>query len=183
MTEPTIINKLLLACFIVIVVCLCMSAIGNAQAPAEEQGQAVQDELMRVFLSEAGWVARRTHFAMGAILKRSARALNVDLMDVIADRVWKHSRALQTRPWIAHLTASCDELSGFPRPWANYAQRCRYLEQTAYAVLYGRAWNPCSKTRPTGWRSYGGPLARAIANGFEQVDCAGNRVAFVRAKT
>jgi hypothetical protein len=137
----------------------------------------VLSELMRVFVSEAGWKARADHLAMAAILQRYARRTGSTLVDAIATRVWAHSNALQARPWLTRLDQDCEAPYGFPGRWENYEPRCRRVAETAAMALATGPWR-CPRAK--GWRSYGAPLQKALGLGYEQVSCAGNVVAYVR---
>ncbi len=146
--------------------------------PADE----TLNELIRVFVAEAGWRSPRSHAALAHVLKRYAARNGVSLIDAADVLVWKHSNAQVDRPFIRYLDASCAKPDGYPKDWNKRKADCRAVARRARAFLRGDLRDPCARVRPSGWRSpKSKALRRALRKGNERVRCVdGTALAFVK---
>jgi hypothetical protein len=146
---------------------------------AAAQSEATRSELLRVWVSEAGWRAPRSYAAMGAILARDAARYDRSIV-ASADRlVWQYSNAQADHAWVRYLDAGCARPDHWKGIWQ--ADRCLAVVALVDRFLDGALPDPC-KGQASGWRTpHSKALHKALRkNALKRVRCAGGTyLAFV----
>lgn len=157
--------------------CLAI-AMHVAGAQLDGQQRDAVDELVRVWIAEAGFKAHRSHAVIAHVLRRHAERTGGDLVSAADALVWRFSNAQADRPWLRYVTADCAQPDGLSaHAWAKRRPLCDTLVERAEAFVRGELRDPCP--RADGWRTRGKTLRRALRNGFARVPCR-TTVAFVR---
>lgn len=164
------IGRRLIAIWLVLLALACAAQIAESQPPDRQQ-------LVAMWISEAGWRAHREHAIQAHILRRRAERLDVPLSVAIDLFVWRFSRPPR---WVRNVWDDCGRPNGWPRYllWPAHADECRELFSRADSFARGELSDPCPMA--LGWRRRGPALAEALARGRKLVRCGRTANAYVR---